>query len=595
MTRLALSLLTSAAALFGGTLAWDRLGLSWWAAVGVVACVVLVASAGLALARIVFERRVRRRQGSTGVLARGLAAAATVDRVARGRAGFTEQVGGLLALERAVLLLPARGPVDGNVRERLEQAVRSDLARSSPRARAMLVAGLRDAADAAVEAVGMPLHPLHPVAHGLLAALGLRDGARLTAAAQKRSWSRRRASLDPLRPAEALAARLLAAGLERAALTALRFAPPGVRARRLRRLARCRTLLLDAAKGSLLALSPASMVAWREELLLLAGRRLPELVPGSALLRGVPGGAAALERTVARTPVIVAELAALLDECPELERPVATVLARIVGWPVGAVVGALREGTLTARPDAPLRSHLRGLALLEERRLAEAGAEFETALVHAPDFGQAAYSLATTKRRLGHVAAGEAVLRTLADRRPRDPEPLLHLARYLASVGERERARSVYETAAARFPDCVPLRVAFAQDLLAWGRSADAAEQLARAREEAPDEPRLALFAGRTLAGEIRLDEAAQALELAARGLAGAERAEAWFWLMNVRRDQGDHTTAQRIARRLLHTLGPGQSAHLDDVADYFEERQDYVRAREATERARRLRERGAG
>ena len=96
------------------------------------------------------------------------------------------------------------------------------------------------------------------------------------------------------------------------------------------------------------------------------------------------------------------------------------------------------------------------------------------------------------------------------------------------------------------------LRVAFAQELVAWGCGAEAAAQLDAACGDHPDEPRLALLAGRVLAGESRLDEAAAALERAARGLSGGERAEAWFWLMGVRRDQGDHTTAET---RLLEAL----------------------------------------
>ena len=574
-------------------------GISWESAVG-VACATWLIFWGLGAATFEAIRRARlsseHRQGR-GRLGRGMAAAAAVDRVSRGLEGSTLAHGGLLALERAVLLLPARDAVRGDARERLEAAVRSDISRSSRWARMQVVAGLRDAADAATAALDAPLHPLHRPAPRLLAELGVDGSAgRWLPPGTRRcrtEWARRRGALDPARAEEGIAVRLLAAGLERAALAALAHAPATERAARLRRLARCRSLLRDAARGSFFAPPPSTVVQWRVELLLLAGRRLPDLAPGSALLRRVEGGAASLERIVARTSLMVAELVSLLDECPELERPVATVVARVVGWPVGAVVSAIRGGTLVARPDEALRSHLRGLALLEERRLLEAGAEFEAALVLAPDFAQAAFALATTKRRLGNVAAGEVVLRSLVERRPREPEPALLLARFLSAAGERERAHAAYAAAVEQFPDCVPLRVAFAQELIAWGSPGEAVVQLAAAREDAPDEPRLALLAGRTMAVELRLVEAAHALELAARGLHGAERAEAWFWLMNVRRDQGDHTTAQRIARRLVHVLGRGQSSFLDDVAEYLEERQDYVRAREASERARRWREHG--
>ncbi len=595
MIRISLLSLAMALAVLGGVPLARLAALSWPHAALVVTALLLVVWGCGAMACEFARRRRLARDGRRGRLIRGLAAAATVARVARGGAGFSASTGDLLALERGVLLLPAAGSLRLAARERFEQAVRDDLASATPQACVAIARGLRDAADAAVAALGAPLHPLHPRAAWLLATLGLRARLRRFRRHQRASWARRRRALDPLRPAEALAVRLLAAGLERAALTALATAGNGVRARRLRRLARCRTLLLDAARGRLFALAPEADVSWREELLMLAGRRLPELVPGSPFLRGVPGAAAALERIAARTPVFVAELVALLEDGPELERPVATVVARVVGWPAGAVLDAIRDGTLAARPDNALRAHLRGLALLDERRLAEAGGEFEAALVRAPDFAQAAFALATTRRRLGRVAAGEAVLRALVERRPREPEPALFLARYVALVGERERARREYEAAVERFPGCVPLRLAFAQELLEWGRGADASEQLAAARRDAPGEPRLALLAGRVLAAEFRLDEAAEALELAARGLHGGGRGEAWFWLMNVRRDQGDHATAERIARRLVHALGARQSSLLDDVAEYLEERRDYVRAREAAERARHLRERDEG
>ena len=153
-----------------------------------------------------------------------------------------------------------------------------------------------------------------------------------------------------------------------------------------------------------------------------------------------------------------------------------------------------------------------------------------------PGFAAAAFSLAVAQRLGGSSAAGEALLRALVERRPREPEPLLHLARFLSSAGEPERALDAYELALGRFPTSLPLRVAFAQELAAWGRTADALQHLEIARRQLPREPRLGLLVGRTLASEGRLDAAAAQLSGAARGLAGAGRGEAWYWLMAVRR-----------------------------------------------------------
>ncbi len=609
MTRIVLRVGGLLAACLLGVFASRILGLDWWVAAPAAAAwwLILSGSAGLLRARVTVYRL--RHEGPNGRTARALCAVAALEDVATGAAGFTVTSGRLAVLEHVVFLGPALGPRRGAVRDRLGAAIRSEIQRSTPRARADVIAGLVAVVDAAERALSAPLDALYLSAPTILARLRMDTRRPITSArlaailsrrdavvlAESRSWSRRRALYDPRHPEQALAVRLLAAGFGKAALDVLRLAPEGGRVDRLRRLARSCSLLADADSRGLLSLPPAVVARWHAELLLLAGRRLPDLSPDSQLMKIVPGGAATLERAVARTPIAVAEFAELARSYPELQRSIATVVARIVGWPIGSVVTAMRERTLSARPDAALRSHLRGLALIEERRASEAAAEFEAALSQAPDFAQAAFALATMRRQAGDAAGGESVLRALVDRRATEPEPLLFLARYLSAIGERERARAAFESGVRRFPEYVPLRVAFAQELVAWGCGAEAATQLDAARRDHPDEPRLALMAGRTLAAESRLDDAARALEKAARGLSGRERAEAWFWLMGVRREQGDHTTAERIARRLIGALGAGQTSQLDDVADYLEERHDFLRAREAAERARRLRGSGDG
>ncbi len=590
MTRLAGRLSVALSALLAASAAAHAAGAPAWRAVPAAAALVVAARALLAALRgALADRAASRAADAAGT--RSLRLLAQADAVARGLPGFTAADGGLPLLEACVLFGGADRPLLPRERDRLEAALRVEIARARTDALAALVHGVRDVCDDVVAALSAPLHPAHAVAPALARRLTLASARAPASLVAARTWLRRRGATDPRFPHEAIAFRLLALGYDRAALDLLDSAPATERALRLVRLARCRCLITQAARGGPAVASQAAAAAWCDELLLLAGRRLPELVAGSAFLRAVPGGAAALERSVARMPLYCAELAQLREEYPELERPVATVLARAAEEAPGAVVEALRTGTFALRSDVALQGHLRGLALLAERRFGEAVAEFEAALVRAPGFAQAAYALAQARAREGRHAEGESTLRGLVAARPRDADPALFLARYLAQVGERERAIAAYRAALDRFPGHLPLRVAYAQDLAAWGRNAEAIEQLLAARRRHPHEPRLALLSGRALAADGRLGDAAEALESAARALEGGERAEAWFWLMCVRRDQGDHTTAQRIARRLVHSLGAGQAPLLDDVAEYLEHRQDYERAREAQERARRLRE----
>ncbi len=543
----------------------------------------------IALARALhtwWTRRVLAREPETSPRRRAVEAARRVHEVARGSAGFTRDLGAVADLERAVLFPPPGGPVPGE-----EEAVLTDLRRATPEALEALVAGYRVLVDECVEALGRPLHPLFPTARPLLGMLGHDPGRVLPDLRARVDWGPRREAFDPQRATEAIAVRLLVGRMPRAAMRVLAAGEESARRERLARLARCVRLLQQAREGTTLTLPTAEIAGWVEELLLLAGRRLPEMVPGSALLRTVEGGARSLEQAVCRTPQVVADLALVATECPDLEAATATVLARVLSWPVGAVLTAMRNGTLHGRTDDALRAHLRGLALLEEGRAIEALADFEAALAMAPTFAQAAFSLALVHRHLGHDRDAESVLHALVERRPHSPDPLLFMARFLAAGGKQRRARSIYESALGRFPDSVPLRIAFAQDLTDWGETDEAVEHLEAARRDHPDEPRLAFLAGRGLANESRLGEAEEALRAAERGLNGPERAEARFWLMMVFRDQGDHRRAQRLARRLVAQLGRGQFSMLEDVADYLEERHDYIRAREAVERARRLRE----
>jgi tetratricopeptide (TPR) repeat protein len=250
----------------------------------------------------------------------------------------------------------------------------------------------------------------------------------------------------------------------------------------------------------------------------------------------------------------------------------------------------MREFLADGTPDRALTMHLRGLALLAEGRPREALGEFEAALAHAPQFSAAAYSLAASRRRLGQADAARDELRQYASRHAADAEAQLHLARHLAEEGRIEDARKVFEDTLKRFPRSIALRVNYAQALSNWGRDAEAAAQIEAAHDHHPTDPRLALWAGRARVHGGRSKDAMRPLRLAAERLQGPERSEAMFWLLAAYRETGRHDQALPCALKLAERLGPGQESMLDEVAEYLEERHEYLRARAASERARKLR-----
>jgi predicted Zn-dependent protease len=332
---------------------------------------------------------------------------------------------------------------------------------------------------------------------------------------------------------------------------------------------------------------PDECAEWAPELLLLAGRGIAELVPGSPLFAAVKGGAAEMERLVRRTPETVAGLATLAREAPELSTLVHQVLSRVLVHCRDATIQEFeRQGT----PDRALTMHLRGVALVAEGRPREAVGEFESALAHAPEFPAAAYSLAATRRRLGEGDAAREELRGYALRHASDADANALLARYLAEDGREDEAREVFEKTIKRFPRSLALRMSYASALAAWGRDAEATAQVEAAHGDHPLEPRLALWAGRARVHGGRSKDAVKPLRLAAERLEGPERAEAMFWLLAAYRDQGRHDKALPYATRLVERLGAGQAAMLDEVAEYLEERHEFLKARAASERARRLR-----
>jgi tetratricopeptide (TPR) repeat protein len=576
MTRTTLTILTLLAAGAAAVVVASALGGSGWLGLPAVPLTwYALAWLGAAAHRAWVRWHLRRESArGGGPFVRAVETWAAVPKVSGGDAWFTRATAPTPKLERAVLFPGAAGHE--------EDAVLADLNAATPASRRALVAGLRDLQDLVVVALGSPLHPLFAESETVLTVIGHRPPRVLSHLRAMAAWRARRETVDPEHAEEAIAVRLIAAGLPAAALSALGPETTTPRARRLRRLARFLALL---RRGD--SLRPEEYASWAPELVLLAGRGIPDLVPGSPVITAVAGGAAELAGVVSRTPEVVADLVALAREVPDLAPIVRQVLARVFAQRQTA--DALRVTGLES-PDRALTLHLRGIALFTEGRPREALAEFEGALSAAPDFAAAAYSLALTRRRLGDADGARAGFRQFAERRAGDPDAQLVLARYLADEGRRDEARVVFERTIERFPRSLPLRMTFAQALASWGRATEAAAQVEAAHGDHPSDPRLALWAGRARVHGGRAKDAVRPLRLAADRLQGLERAEAMYWLVAAYREQGHHDKALPLATRLVSRLGNGQESMLDEVAEYLEERHEYLLARDAADRARRLR-----
>lgn len=547
----------------------------WWGLPAVPVTWYALTWAGRAAHRVWVRWHLRREaKRGAGRFVKAIETWAAVPKVSTGEAWFTNATTPTADLERAVLFPDASGNE--------EDAVLADLNAATSASRRALVAGLRDLEDAAVAALGSPLHPLFPEAESILVLVGHPPPKLFSRLRAERAWRVRRPAVDPDAAEEAIAIRLLVAGLPAAALAVLGQGAQTPRSRQLRRLARFLVLM---RRGE--ALRAEEYASWAPELLLLAGRGIADLVPGSALLDVVKGGAAELERIVRRTPEAVADLTALSREVPQLGHLVHQVLSRVLMHCRTQPMSEFLEG---GTPDRALTMHLRGIALVGEGRPREAVGEFESALAHAPDFPAAAYSLAVTRRRLGERKAARDELRAYAHRRAGDPDAQLLYARYLSEEGRRDDARDVFEKTLLRFPRSLALRMNYAQALAAWGRDSEAAAQVETAHGDHPFDARLALWAGRSRVHGGRAKDAVPPLRLAADRLQGKERAEAMFWLLAAYRDQGRHDKALSLAGKLTERLGRGQESMLEEVAEYLEERHEFVQAREASERARRLR-----
>lgn len=583
MTRTTLRILTLmiAGASAPAFSAWT--GLPAWAGLPLVPLVwFLLTSAGRTLHSLVVMRRVRRDRRlrrASGTL-RAVEASQRLRRIATGEAGFTRTSCPLPALERAIVFPASPGE---------EKLVLTDVSLLTKREERDIADGFVALADEVSAALTSPFHPLYLDADSLLPMLGFRVPRLFGTVRAAQSWAKMRHELSVPLYRETIAVRLLQAGMPTAALRVLRKGPRTKRRRTLRRLARLLVVVQQGEREGI-GFRAEAWGPWAAPVTLVIGRRLKDLLPGSLFVEAAPRGAESLDLAVRRVPRLVAELTALQEALPNLRGAVRDAVAAVLARDPRSVEKELAKGAVEARADGALACHLRGLAVLAEKRPREAIAEFDAALRGADDFAPAAYSLAVAHRRAGDKETAGKVMRAYAASHPSDPDAAALLARFLGEAGDRYAARRAWREAIRRFPDALQIRMAFAHALQAWGDGKGAAEQFDVARRALPADARLALLAGRARVSAGRGADAVEALEQAAQSLTGVERAEAMFWLVSALRGEGRHDRAVVIAGELVDGLGRDQVEMLEDVAEYLEERHDYAKARRAANRVRRLR-----
>lgn len=153
-----------------------------------------------------------------------------------------------------------------------------------------------------------------------------------------------------------------------------------------------------------------------------------------------------------------------------------------------------------APPVAAELHVLRGQALLDTRRLAEAEQSFREALALAPDQADAHLGLAKVQLQRGELASAAASVATARGLAPTSAEVWNHQASLAHAAGDLESALGDYAEALRLEPRHREARIAHASILLDLGRNEEAAGALASLAETAGDDPRVAYLESLRLA-----------------------------------------------------------------------------------------------
>jgi Flp pilus assembly protein TadD len=150
-----------------------------------------------------------------------------------------------------------------------------------------------------------------------------------------------------------------------------------------------------------------------------------------------------------------------------------------------------------------------GARLVKQGKPEEAIREFERALAHDPQDGNALIGLARLRLSRGENDAGRALLRRLLKVDPQNTEAQVHLARLDAAAGDEKALEVLRKLAGGKDADAFML-LSLGQTLLTRGRFEDAAAAFERALRLQPEESSLLTSLGMARQGQGKGEQALQ-------------------------------------------------------------------------------------
>ncbi len=402
-----------------------------------------------------------------------------------------------------------------------------------------------------------------------------------------------------LPPREEAALLLIGFGREAAASALLASADAaGTLSRRGRALRSAAQLLLFLRKGGAGSVSPDAFARWTREIFFLHTRDFA-MTQGSPHVHALPDGPGRLLDLLREKRRLVEFLAVEWARRPSLGRtlgPLARRLAAGAGEsrPPQTVSRFLRwwreEGR---RADEGCGYNLRGLALLEEGRPAEAAAEFERALALDSGLEAAAFNLAVALED-GGVGGGDPArrLRALAEGAPEDGRAWLLLGEFLERADRLPEAEDGYRRLLDEDPMNADGNLALGRLLLEDGRMEEAEESLRRALAARAGDPDALLSLAIVHIEGGRPAEAVPLLRAAVEGADGDLREEARYLLHVAFRDAEDHEQALQVLDSVPDRYLRRNEQFLEEAALYLEERLRFDRSSRLFERLREIRAR---
>jgi len=222
----------------------------------------------------------------------------------------------------------------------------------------------------------------------------------------------------------------------------------------------------------------------------------------------------------------------------------------------------------------PADEFLRGRAFMELHQYAQAAQWFETGIRRHPDSSMcldARYDLGWCYYKMDKPADAARVLQTAIDEdrgNPRAPEAQMLVAKCLASIGQKDKALTVFSTIRERYPANTRL-AAEAEYLIAGmylekGDLPAAKKHAALVVDKYPNDrfaPRCQLMIGDILAKKKAYDRAVKSYEETVKRYPGTkEAAEAEFRIAKIHYEQKSY---KESLKALTRALSASKDAHL--------------------------------